>query len=328
MAPQNVTNLPHLPAPSIRVLLQDSEFLKPVKKLPEDETSCSICKEPYHDEGHIAVKTVCHHIFGKSCLAEWMDIGQETFGTCPICRHVLWGLPPSPWRPMYRLYMVADSTRDRLRRLTVDGLEFGRSNNIALARLQAVEDLAADHLAPPEVPGRNHAQLTRQFRDAGRQVTGEFHVAGHRHDRASEVEEEGLAEFLILSESGRADAERRVLDRWGRRGMGAQVVDYEFARKYRQSAEEHFQHVLADIDTLEKWSRGEFVPEPNWQPVCTLFRYPQYTLARPQPREVIDITSPTYLEFRAAHPELNLPSREEMFPEHDPENPWNPRAED
>jgi hypothetical protein len=54
--------------------------------------TCLICIHPYHSanvEGNIEepVITACGHIFGNSCLNQWLTPGSAL--TCPLCRFVL-----------------------------------------------------------------------------------------------------------------------------------------------------------------------------------------------------------------------------------------------
>lgn len=54
--------------------------------------TCLICIHPYHSpnvEGNVEdpVITACGHIFGKSCLEQWLAPNSTL--TCPLCRFVL-----------------------------------------------------------------------------------------------------------------------------------------------------------------------------------------------------------------------------------------------
>jgi hypothetical protein len=54
--------------------------------------TCLICIHPYHSpnvDGNVEdpVITACGHIFGKSCLEQWL--APESTLTCPLCRFVL-----------------------------------------------------------------------------------------------------------------------------------------------------------------------------------------------------------------------------------------------
>jgi Ring finger domain len=54
--------------------------------------TCLICIHPYHSpnvEGNVEdpVITACGHIFGKSCLEQWLAPASAL--TCPLCRFVL-----------------------------------------------------------------------------------------------------------------------------------------------------------------------------------------------------------------------------------------------
>jgi len=54
--------------------------------------TCLICIHPYHSpnvEGNVEdpVVTACGHIFGKSCLKQWLAPNSAL--TCPLCRFVL-----------------------------------------------------------------------------------------------------------------------------------------------------------------------------------------------------------------------------------------------
>lgn len=47
---------------------------------------CHICHEPFDSLNHIPARTLCGHIFGKSCLETWINRSIDICNTCPICR--------------------------------------------------------------------------------------------------------------------------------------------------------------------------------------------------------------------------------------------------
>ncbi|KAF2647247.1 hypothetical protein K491DRAFT_563201, partial [Lophiostoma macrostomum CBS 122681] len=51
-------------------------------------SQCMICQSPF-DETHIPVALNCKHIFGQSCLVEWLTNGSGNTGACPCCRQDL-----------------------------------------------------------------------------------------------------------------------------------------------------------------------------------------------------------------------------------------------
>lgn len=92
---------------TLRVIRFFLEDLKPVKTAdiePEDCT-CAICTEDFTTDSHRAVRLPCNHIFGKTCIEQWLrpyaslklipgevsiasalSLGSHT---CPQCRRVL-----------------------------------------------------------------------------------------------------------------------------------------------------------------------------------------------------------------------------------------------
>jgi hypothetical protein len=56
---------------------------------PTYEPECPICQEPYNDKEHAAIrlqKVNCTHVFGRSCLQQWMNSGMGNAHRCPSCR--------------------------------------------------------------------------------------------------------------------------------------------------------------------------------------------------------------------------------------------------
>lgn len=52
-----------------------------------EEVCCSICIEPFQDEGDTVVSTtVCKHSFHRDCILGWSQIRDD----CPNCRRVMW----------------------------------------------------------------------------------------------------------------------------------------------------------------------------------------------------------------------------------------------
>lgn len=247
------------------------DSLVSLEDIPEDETFCSICKEPYDSEEHVAVKTSCQHIFGKSCLVEWINSGQQ--GTrCPICRGALWGMPASPWHPSYAEYMTPPSWNQLNMQLADDARDFANLSEVGLTRIQAIR-----HATPPQVVGHDHAQLVQQYRHTVQRVVQQFEIAAERYGHAESAEEEALIEMktmIELDSQGRRDyAEAHLMDLHGERGMVDLVAEYEFANHYRHSTITHLHHVMIDIDTLERFCKGEEVPAEDYQPASLLFRY-------------------------------------------------------
>jgi hypothetical protein len=56
---------------------------------PAFEPECAICQEPYDDKDHAAIqlqKVNCTHVFGRSCLQQWVNSGMGNAHRCPSCR--------------------------------------------------------------------------------------------------------------------------------------------------------------------------------------------------------------------------------------------------
>jgi hypothetical protein len=56
---------------------------------PAIEPECAICQEPYDDKDHAAIqlqKVNCTHVFGHSCLQQWVNSGMGNAHRCPSCR--------------------------------------------------------------------------------------------------------------------------------------------------------------------------------------------------------------------------------------------------
>jgi hypothetical protein len=56
---------------------------------PAFEPECAICQEPYDDKAHAAIqlqKVNCTHVFGRSCLQQWVNSGMGNAHRCPSCR--------------------------------------------------------------------------------------------------------------------------------------------------------------------------------------------------------------------------------------------------
>ncbi|PSN74087.1 hypothetical protein BS50DRAFT_580937 [Corynespora cassiicola Philippines] len=96
---------------SVTEYLESLEVLN-MSTLSEEDNSCSVCLQEFHEApqcyslflesveaaealggfvelpfalmapAHTPVRTECKHVFGKSCLAEWLEVGS----TCPYCR--------------------------------------------------------------------------------------------------------------------------------------------------------------------------------------------------------------------------------------------------
>ena len=53
--------------------------------------ACDICTDPFSaipGATHDAVRTECNHVFGRSCLEDWLSIGPQN-NSCPLCRKKL-----------------------------------------------------------------------------------------------------------------------------------------------------------------------------------------------------------------------------------------------
>jgi hypothetical protein len=60
--------------------------------------ACGICHELF-DTTHVAMHIQgrkCQHIFGESCLYEWLNSNAEQSNTYPMCREKLFVKPPPP----------------------------------------------------------------------------------------------------------------------------------------------------------------------------------------------------------------------------------------
>ena len=58
------------------------------------DRDCPICQDPYDDDGHSAIQlqnVACTHVFGLSCLQEWVNSGMQNSHRCPSCRQSLAG---------------------------------------------------------------------------------------------------------------------------------------------------------------------------------------------------------------------------------------------
>jgi hypothetical protein len=56
----------------------------------DDRHRCSICIEQYTTSAHRAFRlTACGHIFGKTCISNWVNSVARNANTCPQCRVVL-----------------------------------------------------------------------------------------------------------------------------------------------------------------------------------------------------------------------------------------------
>lgn len=61
-------------------------------------SQCSICLQAIDTAEHVAVRTSCQHVFGKSCLTKWIESSQANSAACPVCRTVLFVKPLTPPR--------------------------------------------------------------------------------------------------------------------------------------------------------------------------------------------------------------------------------------
>ena len=92
-----------------------------VQDLNPDDRECAICQQgfrvsEYVESPHAPVKTVCGHVFGKSCIIKWLDplswwgpvqsaeprdlelityASKDTNTSCPLCRHRFFPKPPT-----------------------------------------------------------------------------------------------------------------------------------------------------------------------------------------------------------------------------------------
>ena len=56
----------------------------------DDSRRCSICIEQYTTSAHRSFRLMaCGHVFGKSCISNWVNSVARNANTCPQCRTVL-----------------------------------------------------------------------------------------------------------------------------------------------------------------------------------------------------------------------------------------------
>jgi hypothetical protein len=102
------------------------------------DPECPICQDSYDGDQHIAIKlltTPCAHVFGLSCLQEWVNSGMNNAHRCPTCRQSIASALSAPlvrprenrereWeedivRVREGLARAQESLRDQRARLTV-----------------------------------------------------------------------------------------------------------------------------------------------------------------------------------------------------------------
>jgi hypothetical protein len=65
---------------------QIQHFSTPPTNNPTYEPECAICQESYDDKEHTAIrlqKVNCTHVFGRSCLQQWVNSGMGNARRCP-----------------------------------------------------------------------------------------------------------------------------------------------------------------------------------------------------------------------------------------------------
>ncbi|KAF2116197.1 hypothetical protein BDV96DRAFT_45220 [Lophiotrema nucula] len=56
-------------------------------------TDCPICLLPFSTRDlPIRLNTPCQHVFGRTCLEQWISSDRPNANTCPLCREVLFDL--------------------------------------------------------------------------------------------------------------------------------------------------------------------------------------------------------------------------------------------
>ncbi|KAF1828287.1 hypothetical protein BDW02DRAFT_574990 [Decorospora gaudefroyi] len=86
---------------------------------PSHDAECPICQEPYCDREHVAIKlqnTHCDHVFGRTCLQEWVNSGMDNAHRCPICRQSIVSALTSPSRsvdPIFEIRARQEMERQR-----------------------------------------------------------------------------------------------------------------------------------------------------------------------------------------------------------------------
>ena len=94
---------PTLPAPTLSTPTLSTPTLPTKDKFVANHLEaiqhCDICHERF-DEEHIATRirgpNQCQHIFGSTCLQQWMDSDSPHANSCPKCREVLFKAVPRP----------------------------------------------------------------------------------------------------------------------------------------------------------------------------------------------------------------------------------------
>jgi hypothetical protein len=85
VVPNTVTTITKIPPSTLKKFLADGV----------EQPECIICGDVYGSR-HVAVQIKeCGHQFGEPCLKKWLK-QNNTEGTCPMCRDVLFRAPPPP----------------------------------------------------------------------------------------------------------------------------------------------------------------------------------------------------------------------------------------
>lgn len=85
-------------SPSRQIALRKrllEKFTIPTRTELGDEASCSICHNSFlaGETPEIPVKIPCGHVFGMSCIVQWLSRIDGNGDTCPICRRRVHGEP-------------------------------------------------------------------------------------------------------------------------------------------------------------------------------------------------------------------------------------------
>jgi hypothetical protein len=100
------------PPPVVIDLLDDDEVEAPAAAAPaaaaaaaavpcsqEDPSLCVVCFEPFTTGGaHRLVSLRCGHVFGRSCIAAWLESANRAQHACPVCKAAA---APADIRPLY-----------------------------------------------------------------------------------------------------------------------------------------------------------------------------------------------------------------------------------
>jgi hypothetical protein len=199
------------------------DFIKPLEDFPKNE-ACPICKELYGGEDHKPVVMLCSHVFGQRCIVDWLEQSH----TCPMCRSKLYGLPDSPFHPVYYEYMwETDVLMRELSEDTADFEDLAAWCRTRLWELGHIRTLYAETLRARETL----ESMSRRF-----QLT-------------TQAEADLLEEFCNFSTLPKEETERRI-EVW--EGMGEMVLEYEGIKQYRWTIEARLQNVKSTVLRLAR----------------------------------------------------------------------------